>query len=163
MKQTRLSFIQQYLFDEEIKKEVTHEILERGHQPNLRVKFNFGTGEGKIEAVPQLLTCKDINIKCIWVLIRALGDIELRTVTPLDPNDEDASFEATPLGIQRAISIWIPKDPMGKVGWRVYNSVPSQDTGDDFLYGMKTFTQERKPANSLNFEERERLKAKRLK
>lgn len=159
MKQTKLSWIQGFLFDKTIRDMVTEEIYTRGHVCGLRIKFTLSPDVDKrLRTTPKFLTCPSCNEKTIWVLIRGEGDIELRISTPIDPEDETDEYEPMPVGIQRAISIWIPSEPDAKVGWCLYNNVREMDDGRIVEKGMKTFSQERQPANRLNFIERERLR-----
>ncbi len=137
MKITSLDFIQSFLFDPLYKEEVTNYIYTYSHKPGLRRKWT-----GKLEHVPTVLFNNDENDKTIWAIIRNVGDVELRTALPLDPEDPDAAFEKMPVGVQRAVAIFFPKDK-SPLGWRLYQNFI--DESSEFVRGgIKTFTKERK-------------------
>lgn len=137
MKITSLDFIQSFLFDTDYKEEVTEYIYAHNHKSGLRQKW-----VGKLESVPSVLFNNDENDKTFWVIIRNEGDLELRTALSLDPEDPDAAFEKMPVGTQRAVAIFFPKDK-SPLGWRLYQNFI--DESSDFVRGgIKTFTKERK-------------------
>lgn len=121
MKCTSLSFIQSFLFDPEYHEMVTNLIHERGHTKNARVLWKRG-----LPPVPTDLYCTDDCEKSIWILIRNLGDVELRTVKPLDPSEQDVEFDRMPVGVQRGIIIPVYKDTSVKVSWQLFQNPVDQ-------------------------------------
>lgn len=137
MKITTLWFIQEFLFDDDYKKEVTDYVYAHGHRANLRIKWR-----SNLQRVPTVLFNNEENDKTIWVLIRNYGDIELRTALSLDPEDETAEFDKMPVGVQRAIAIFFPKgnEPLG---WRLFQDT-IMESSEQVIGGIKTHTNKNK-------------------
>lgn len=149
MKQTSLNFIQGFLFDPEYHKTITDLILDRGHRHDLRITWN-----GKLERVPTVLFNNIENAQTFWILIRNVGDVELRTALPLDQYDPDSVFAKMPVGIQRAIAIFVPKDQGDKIGWRLYQTNALGETSEAINGNINTFSQQRKSAKWTPYKKR---------
>lgn len=141
MKQTSLNFITSFLFEEEIKNKVVNYAQENGHRLNMRITWST-----KLDHTPKELYCDDLLQETIWVLIRNEGDIELRTVKPLDEENGEIEFEKMPISVQRAIGIFIPKEN-SKLWWTLFQNTVKEDTSTQYCGGIKTFSLERKPVN----------------
>lgn len=138
MKQTSLNFITSFLFDEEIKNKVVNYVQEKGHLPSLRVTWST-----RLVSVPTELYCPDTVQETIWILIRNEGDIELRSVLPLDEENGEIEFDRMPISVQRAIGIFIPKTDSA-LWWTLFQNTIAEETSEQFVGGIKTFRKERK-------------------
>lgn len=157
MRQSKLCFINAFLFDPVIKELVHSFVDERGLKKNVHSKFRTSNAEHPHDKTPELLECFTECEYTIWVLIRGAKDIELRKVGRLDKTDPDACFDKFPLGVQRAIAIRLPLMEGNRVSWTLYNNVELEDSSVNFQNGMKTFSKEKNPANHTSVKERRLL------
>lgn len=150
MKITSLNFITSFLFDEEIKDKVIDYVYTKNHKHGLRTTWSTN-----LQSVPTVLFCNEENVETLWILIRNEGDIEIRSVPLPDPTEE-VEFDKIPISVQRAIAIFFPKDD-SPLGWRLFQNTIKEDTSIKFSQGIKTYSNQRKAANHLDFKSRVKL------
>lgn len=151
MKQTQLNFLFQFIFDEEFKGRILDAVRQHRLAPS-KTKWRYG--HNATPDIPKLLECFEGDEETIWILFRTKDDIEIRSVVPLELDEElsddiTIAFDKMPVGIQKAIAVSIPSDADVRVRWELYNLPAEEETSIHYNDGFKTYTQERVSAKRV--------------